>query len=131
VKLTDETLTHLGVTPQMIEAVEELLLDEERGEFGQPDREWMAKAVLCAAMACESAPSVRTPLHDLVDLCREQGFALDFSIYGPDEGQHPDSDDTKSTYMGGARLTGHKGDPMDVIRAGVRAQRDAAEERGT
>jgi hypothetical protein len=65
----------------------------------------------------------RTPLHELVDLCRERGFALDISLYGPDEGQHPDSDDTKSRYIGGDRLTGHKGDPMDVISAAVRALR--------
>jgi hypothetical protein len=66
-----------------------------------------------------------TPLHELVDICRQQGLALDFAVYGPDEGQHPDSDDTKSTYLGGSRITGYKGDPMDVIRAAIRARRDA------
>lgn len=70
----------------------------------------------------------RTPLHELVDLCREQGMALDLAMYGPDEGQLPGSDDTKSTYIGGARITGHKGDPMDVVRAGVRARRHAVED---
>lgn len=57
--LTDATLDHLGVTPQMVDAAEDVLLDEERGEFGSNvDRRSMAKAVLCAAMACESAPPV-------------------------------------------------------------------------
>lgn len=68
----------------------------------------------------------RTPLHELVDLCREQGLALDLSLYGPDEEQLPGSADTKSTYLGGARITGHNGDPMDIIRTAVRARRDAA-----
>jgi hypothetical protein len=76
--------------------------------------------------AIATAVLSRTPLHELVDLCREQGLALDFSIYGPDE--QPLGDDTLSTYVGGARITGHKGDPMDVIRAGICARRDAGEE---
>jgi hypothetical protein len=69
-----------------------------------------------------------TPLHELVDLCREQGLALDFALYGPDIA--PLGDDTLSRYLGGARITGHKGDPMDVIRSAIRARRDAARREG-
>lgn len=67
--------------------------------------------------------SYETPLHELVAICRENGFALDFSVYGLDENRLPDSDDTKSTYLGGSRVTGHDGDPMDAIRTTVSAMR--------
>jgi hypothetical protein len=62
-----------------------------------------------------------TPLHELVALAKEQGMAVDFALYS-------DEDGSMSHYEGGARITGHDGDPMDVIRTGVRALRDRAEE---
>jgi hypothetical protein len=52
-----------------------------------------------------------TPLHQLVNLARQQGLAIDLSIYG---GEHLDA------YQGGARITGNAhDDPMDYIRDGV------------
>lgn len=54
--------------------------------------------------------ATQTPLHELIALAREQGLHVDFAIYADD-----------GDYRGGARITGHKGDPMDVMRAGVTA----------
>jgi len=93
---------------------------------GQTDDPEHLLDVLIAAWEEMHREAKKTPLHELIDLCREQDLALDLSLYGPDEGQLPGSDDTHSTYLGGSRVTGHKGDPMDVIRAAVRARRDVA-----
>jgi hypothetical protein len=86
----------------------------------RPDR--MSRIVfepgaLQSALADLRADEYETPLHELVALCREQNLALDISLYGSDE--QALGDDTHSAYHSGARLTGHKGDPMDVIRDGV------------
>jgi hypothetical protein len=54
-----------------------------------------------------------TPLHELIALAKEQGIAVDFAMYSEDD-----------KYEGGSRVTGHDGDPMDVIRVGVRALKD-------
>lgn len=60
-----------------------------------------------------------TPLHELVALAKEQGLAIDFAMY---------SGKGLDTYEGGSRITGHDGDPMDVIAAGVHSLKDRATE---
>ena len=61
-------------------------------------------------MAEQRRRSEASPLHELVTLAREKGYAIDFAMYG---GAHLDE------YVGGARITGAD-DPMDSIRAGLR-----------